>query len=117
HGHCPMLVDNRCSIYEHRPMTCRTYDCRVFPAAGVGLDDDGDDDLVARQARRWRFSFPTDVDTVEYHAVRAAAASLGEDPEARLPASEIAAVAIETHEAFLGRDDPKARPRRTPPAP
>ena len=19
HGHCPMLVDNRCSIYEHRP--------------------------------------------------------------------------------------------------
>src|SRR6187399_1589388 len=34
-GHCPMLVDGACSIYEHRPRTCRTYDCRVFPAAGL----------------------------------------------------------------------------------
>ncbi|MFI5042361.1 MAG: YkgJ family cysteine cluster protein, partial [Acidimicrobiales bacterium] len=25
-GRCPMLVDARCSIYEHRPRTCRTYD-------------------------------------------------------------------------------------------
>ncbi|HET7720760.1 MAG TPA: YkgJ family cysteine cluster protein, partial [Acidimicrobiales bacterium] len=33
-GHCPMFVDGACSIYEHRPRTCRTYDCRVFPAAG-----------------------------------------------------------------------------------
>ncbi|MGI9120662.1 MAG: YkgJ family cysteine cluster protein, partial [Acidimicrobiales bacterium] len=39
-GHCPMLVDNRCSIYEHRPRTCRTYDCRIFPAAGLEPDDD-----------------------------------------------------------------------------
>src|SRR5688572_23451385 len=29
HGRCPMLVDEKCSIYEHRPRTCRTYDCRV----------------------------------------------------------------------------------------
>ena len=34
-GHCPMLIDDQCSIYEHRPRTCRTYDCRVFPAAGL----------------------------------------------------------------------------------
>ena len=34
-------IDNRCSIYEHRPRTCRTYDCRVFP--GRRLDDDDDD--------------------------------------------------------------------------
>ena len=32
HGNCPMLVDDRCSIYEHRPNTCRTYDCRVYAA-------------------------------------------------------------------------------------
>src|SRR5262245_45885670 len=38
-GHCPMLADDGCSIYEHRPRTCRTYDCRVFAAAGVELDD------------------------------------------------------------------------------
>jgi Fe-S-cluster containining protein len=34
-GHCPMLVDGACSIYADRPRTCRTYDCRVFPAAGI----------------------------------------------------------------------------------
>jgi hypothetical protein len=70
-GHCPMLVDNRCSIYEHRPRTCRTYDCRVFPAAGV----DADKPLVARQAVRWRFTFPTDTDRLEHRAVQTAAAS------------------------------------------
>ena len=39
-GHCPMLVDDACSIYAHRPRTCRTYDCRVFTAAGIAPDDD-----------------------------------------------------------------------------
>ena len=73
-GHCPMLVDNRCSIYEHRPRACRTYDCRVFPAAGIDPDDKP---LIARQARRWRFSLPTDADRAEHDAVRAAAAALG----------------------------------------
>ena len=34
-GHCPMLVEGGCSIYEHRPRTCRTYDCRVFAATGL----------------------------------------------------------------------------------
>ena len=53
-----MLIDNRCSIYEHRPQTCRTYDCRIFAATGVRLDDD-EKELIARQTRRWRFSFPT----------------------------------------------------------
>ena len=23
-GHCPMLVEGECSIYEHRPLTCRS---------------------------------------------------------------------------------------------
>src|SRR5437763_4457379 len=34
-GQCPMLVDNQCSIYSHRPRTCRAYDCRVFAATGI----------------------------------------------------------------------------------
>jgi Fe-S-cluster containining protein len=70
-GHCPMLIDGACSIYEHRPRTCRTYDCRVFPATGVEPDED--QVRIARQARRWRFSFPAEVDRVEHDAVRAAA--------------------------------------------
>ena len=38
HGHCPMLIEGRCSIYEHRPRACRIYDCRVFAATGVASD-------------------------------------------------------------------------------
>ena len=53
HGRCPMLVRGACSIYESRPRTCRTYDCRVFAAAGVTPDEQPD---IAAQVRRWRFS-------------------------------------------------------------
>ena len=81
-GHCPMLVDDRCSIYDHRPQACRTYDCRIFPAAALDAEDD-DKPLIARQARRWRFSYPTEADRDEHDAVRAAATFLREHPEAR----------------------------------
>ena len=57
-GHCPMFIDGACSIYDHRPRTCRTYDCRVFAATGVDLGD-GELPLIAAQARRWRFAYPT----------------------------------------------------------
>jgi hypothetical protein len=49
-GHCPMLVDGRCSIYDARPRTCRTYDCRVFAAAGVAPSDQPD---IAAQVQTW----------------------------------------------------------------
>ncbi len=52
-GHCPMLVDGACSIYEHRPRTCRTYDCRVFAATGVGPDASQPD--IAARVGEWRF--------------------------------------------------------------
>jgi uncharacterized protein len=51
-GHCPMLVDGACSIYEHRPRTCRTYDCRVFAVTGV--EPEGQPAIAARVAE-WRF--------------------------------------------------------------
>ena len=51
-GHCPMLVDGACSIYEHRPRTCRTYDCRVFAVTGV--EPEGQPAIAAR-VREWRF--------------------------------------------------------------
>ncbi|HUS62357.1 MAG TPA: hypothetical protein VMY34_09180, partial [Acidimicrobiales bacterium] len=72
-GRCPMLVDSGCSIYEHRPRTCRTYDCRVFPAAGVEPEE-ATKSLILRQSRRWRFSFPTELDRAQHDEVRAAAA-------------------------------------------
>jgi Fe-S-cluster containining protein len=80
-GHCPMLIDGACSIYEHRPRTCRTYDCRVFPATGVEPDED--QVRIARQARRWRFSFPAEADRNEYDALRAAATLVAEHEDLR----------------------------------
>ena len=107
-GHCPMLVDNQCSIYEHRPRTCRTYDCRVFPAAGLGIDDD-DKTMIDRQARRWQFSFPTPDERTQLDAVRAAATFLQEHPDlltsgtAPTNATQLAVLAIELHDLFLRR--------------
>ena len=34
-GACPVLVGGRCTIYEDRPLVCRTYDCRLYAATGV----------------------------------------------------------------------------------
>jgi len=113
-GHCPMLIENRCSIYEHRPMTCRTYDCRVFPAAAVDVDADGGHDhtsLIGRQARRWRFSFATRDGRVRRDAVQAAAAYLRENPQVLTGAgvpnnpTQLAVSAIEVHGSFLRRED------------
>ena len=106
-GHCPMLVDGRCSIYDHRPRACRTYDCRVFPAAGVEIGDE-DKDAIARRARRWRFTFPTDADRARHAAVQAAAAFLRDHrdvlpPAVTLTATQLAVLAVEVHEVFLGR--------------
>jgi hypothetical protein len=92
-GHCPMLVDGRCSIYEHRPRTCRTYDCRVFAAAGVVADQgDPPKKLIARRASRWRFSYRSEDDRRRQAAVRRAAAILSRDE--RLSTTEIAVRAV-----------------------
>jgi uncharacterized protein len=120
-GHCPMLIDNRCSIYEHRPRTCRTYDCRVLPAAGL----EGDDDKVsiARQARRWRFTFPTRGDRVEYDAVGAAVTFLDQHQHvvsaASVPMSptQIAVLAIQVHRVFLRHDEATGEPSVVDPDP
>jgi hypothetical protein len=105
-GHCPMLVDERCTIYEHRPVTCRTYDCRVLSAAGVALDEP-DKAAIAERARRWRFTYATDGGERQHDAVRSAASYLGRTPAAlpdpgivHHPAS-FAALALEVHELFF----------------
>lgn len=73
-GHCPMLKNGKCSIYAHRPRTCRTYDCRIFAATGV--DQHGEKPLIARQASRWRFSFPEETDLLQKSALEAVAQEL-----------------------------------------
>lgn len=85
-GHCPMLVENACSIYDHRPRACRTYDCRVFPASGV-FPDEPEKAHVAARAKRWRFSYAAESDRVPHEAIRAAATFLREHPEVFPPGS------------------------------
>jgi len=105
-GHCPMLTENQCSIYEHRPQTCRNYDCRVFPAAGLSVGKEGKV-RIDEQARRWKFSFPAPLDREQHEAVQSAAAFLGERaelfPEGTVPsnATQLAVLAIRVHEVFL----------------
>ena len=96
-GRCPMLADDGCSIYEDRPRTCRSYDCRVFVAAGVepGARD------IAERTRRWRFRYASAVDRARHDATRAAAASLDQTRSATTRAVR----AVEIHRRFL-RDGP-----------
>jgi Fe-S-cluster containining protein len=97
HGRCPMLVDGRCSIYAYRPRTCRTYDCRVFAAAGV----DCDKPRIAERARQWRFSDPDN----RGDAVRAAARFIETHaPELELPwvqPTQVAVRAVMMWELFV----------------
>ena len=106
-GHCPMLSDGGCSIYEHRPLTCRTYDCRVFAAAGIAADRA----LITQRARRWKFSYSTEDDRRRHSAVRAAARFLQEHaecfPGGAVPGdpAQVAVLAIEVYNVFLKRDE------------
>ena len=87
-GHCPMLIGGSCSVYEHRPQACRTYDCRVFAAAGV----EADQPAIASRARQWQFSYPQAADRLSHEAVRSFAERQGR-PDAR--AIELAVRAVE----------------------
>lgn len=108
-GHCPMLRDGRCSIYAHRPRTCRVYDCRIFPAAEVAVEEPAKAAIAAR-TRRWQFSFPSDDDRARHRAVAAAARFLAERgailPAALAPrtSTQLAVLAVEIHRVFLDAD-------------
>ena len=108
-GHCPMLVDGLCSIYDARPRTCRTYDCRIFAATGIDIDDERQHAIAARVAR-WRFEHPTERDRVEHDAVVAAARFVRERADL-LPAGDRsdhpahhAVLAVRVRDAFLHRE-------------
>jgi len=107
-GHCPMLVDGRCSIYEDRPQTCRDFDCRIFPASGI---DPAEKPLIAARSRRWHFDHATPRDRREHAAVRAAAAFLRDHADAfetwAIPRNPnlLAVLAIKASRAFEDEPD------------
>ncbi len=110
HGHCPMFSGAGCLIYEHRPRTCRTYDCRVFAATGVTADDDETKARIAERARRWRFTHETDAARAQHEAATAAATFLREhradlpDDLAPVNSTQLAVLAIEVHDVFAGTE-------------
>ncbi len=101
-----MLVDGKCSIYEHRPQACRSYDCRVFPAAGIEAGDN-DKELINLRIRRWKFSYPAESDRKEQLAVQAAATFLREHadcfPDGFVPSNpaQLAILAIKVYDVFV----------------
>jgi hypothetical protein len=104
-----MLQDGNCSIYEDRPETCRSYDCRVYAAAGMNAGEDKA--VINARIARWRFDYPHERDCEEHRAVTAAANHLRQHPVrfpgGRIPsrASEIAVLAVKSYTVFL---DPPA---------
>jgi len=101
-GECPMLVGNECSIYEDRPQTCRDYDCRIFAATGIAVDEKIQAE-VARRVREWVFTY-VDQESHEKHAlVKEAAAFLTQNrnlfPQGSLPGYpvQLAALAVRVY--------------------
>ena len=107
HGHCFMFANGGCSIYSHRPETCRTYDCRVFTAAGMNAGPDKS--VINERIASWRFEYPSPRDHEEHRAVTAAANFIRQHP-IRFPGghvpsrpSEIAVLAVKSYQVFLDK--------------
>lgn len=119
YGRCPMLIDDKCSIYDYRPLTCRNYDCRIFPAAGITAGDD-DKALITQNIQRWKFNYPTQHDLDQHSAVQAAAMFLQEHAEcfpAGVPSasSQLAIVAIKVYNVFFKGNDESGKAGRVIP--
>lgn len=107
-GRCPMLKDGKCSIFEYRPRTCRKYDCRIFPAAGL-TKSDNNCPKIDKQLRLWKFDYPTKRDKDEHKAVIAAAKFIKNHPEifpaGKVPntSGQLAILALKVYKVFLSK--------------
>lgn len=109
-GHCPMLINDRCSIYFDRPQTCRAYDCRIFAAANMAPGET-DKALVMQRTELWEFSFTDPQSRDQQSAVAAAARWLQQEQtntKTHLPAgfvpsnsTQLAVLALQVHSLFL----------------
>jgi hypothetical protein len=52
-GGCVHLGEQGCTIYEHRPSACRSFDCRAFSAMGLVEHCDPD-----HRTPDWQFAAP-----------------------------------------------------------
>ena len=104
-GQCHMLKGGECSIYEDRPQTCRDYDCRIFAATGVAVDQETQQE-IARRVAEWVFSYESGEGREEHGIVEQAAAFLQNNhdlfPPGVLPnyPVQLAALAVRLHMLF-----------------
>ncbi len=104
-GQCPMFMDGKCSIYEHRPQTCRDYDCRIFAATGMPVDEHIQSE-IARRVSEWVFSYDTEEDRAEHTTLQRATTFLRTNrdlfPEGSLPSQPgpLAAIAVNIYRLF-----------------
>ena len=101
-GHCPMLVDNTCSIYKARPQACRVYDCRIFAATGVKPVNEP---LIDAAVGQWSFEDEGALHVAlsrarRYLAPNTKALGITQHP------IQLALSAIKTHALFLEEDRP-----------
>ncbi len=105
-GHCPMLKNEVCSIYEHRPLTCRSYDCRIFPATGIQLSGQ-DKALISEQVQLWKFNVSDSREKEQLKTVKKSASFLQKNgslfPPDELPGNptQLAIMAIKVYDLFL----------------
>jgi Fe-S-cluster containining protein len=104
-GHCPMLVDSKCALYAHRPLTCRMYDCRLFAACGIKAGAK-DKTRINQAIQRWQFEYPSKQDHAAQAAVIKAVKTLqsqaNDDPAMTIPAA-LALCAVKTYRNFLSK--------------
>jgi Fe-S-cluster containining protein len=117
-GRCPMLnaESTGCSIYAHRPLTCRDYDCRIFAAAGITAGAD-DRSVINARVREWRFSYRNASDRLTHEAVKSAAEFIRTEAhrfQGRAPTTPtgIAVLAIKVYPVFLDSGTRTSSPER-----
>jgi Fe-S-cluster containining protein len=107
-GRCPMLIGDSCSIYQDRPQTCRDYDCRVFAATGISIDQETQPE-IAQRVRQWVFQYKDAASRAEHRNLKAAAAFLQNNRELFPPGSlpnypvQLAALAVRICRIFSDR--------------
>jgi hypothetical protein len=116
-GSCPFFAACSCSIYAHRPQTCRDYDCRIY--AATGLLPDGNRPLIQQRVRSWQFECDSAADRAAAAAVRSSAQFIREHaglfpPRMRAASATAASVlAVKTYEIFLSAETAETAPDET----
>ncbi|HEY4360847.1 MAG TPA: hypothetical protein VGN17_07760 [Bryobacteraceae bacterium] len=118
-GECPMFRDNACSIYEHRPQTCRDYDCRIFAATVIAVDRGAQAGNarpeIAQRVSEWKFRYASEKSRSEQAALRRAAVFLQKNrhlfPHGAIPTNPeaLAVLAVRVFRLFMSlQAKPKA---------